>query len=154
MINKVLLIGNLGQDPEFKIFDNGKSVARFSLATNRRYQDQQGDWHTKTSWHNVVAWGNLGKRMSETLRKGSLVYVEGEILYREYKKDDETRYVTDIVANKMRRLEKVSIKSAMMPTSNDEPPGQIKNPVKEEEWPTTSNQVITPNQDLADDLPF
>ena len=120
MINKVFLIGNLGQDPETISFENGNTVTRFSIATNKRYQQNQ-DWKTKTSWHNVIAWNELGKRMSETLRKGNLVYIEGEISYREYEKDGEKRFVTDILAKVIRRLERSNVQ-VMMPSADDAQP--------------------------------
>lgn len=106
MINKVTLIGNLGQDPECRTLDNGAMVGRFSLATNENYKDKDGNWQKQTEWHNVVVWRELAERC-EKLRKGALVFVEGKISYRKYTdKDGVERNVTDIVAAIVRPLEK------------------------------------------------
>ncbi len=125
MINKVTLIGNLGADPEVRHLEGGAVVARFSLATNENYQDKEGNWQTQTEWHNVVAWRNLAERVERSLKKGMLVYVEGKISYRKYTaQDGQERYVTDIVANSIRILEKRESGEARFPPAEAMPPFQ------------------------------
>jgi single-strand DNA-binding protein len=100
--NKVQLIGNLGQNPEIRTFDNGKAVARFSLATTDSYRDATGKKITETQWHNLVAWGNLAKTVEKFLIKGSEVAVEGKLTHRAYDdKDGKKRYFTEVVMTEM-----------------------------------------------------
>ncbi|MEO6040033.1 MAG: single-stranded DNA-binding protein [Saprospiraceae bacterium] len=107
MINKVTLIGHLGMDPEIRHLENGNSVGRFSLATNENYKDKEGNWQTRTEWHNVVVWREDADRAEKMLKKGMQAFVEGKISYRKYTdKDGVERNTTDIVANTFRSLEK------------------------------------------------
>ena len=100
--NKVQLIGNLGQDPEIRSFDNGKVCARFSLATTDAYRDADGNKVTETQWHNIVAWGNLAKTIEKYLVRGSEVAVEGKLTHRSYDdKEGNKRYYTEVVMNDM-----------------------------------------------------
>ena len=100
-VNKVILIGNLGKDPEFKTFDGDKQKASFSLATSEKYSDR-----TITKWHNIVVWGKLAKVCKDYLRKGSPVAIIGKITYREYEKEGEKKYITEIVSDEMQMLGK------------------------------------------------
>ena len=106
MINKVTLIGNLGSDPEVRHLESGAVVAKFSLATNESYKDKAGEWQTQTEWHNVIMWRNLAERAERDLKKGKLVFVEGKLTHRKYEKEGQTRYITEVVANTYRLLEK------------------------------------------------
>lgn len=100
--NKVQLIGNLGQNPEVRTFDNGKAMARFSLATADSYRDASGKKITETQWHNLVAWGNLAKLVEKYLVKGSEVAVEGKLTHRSYDdKEGKKCFFTEIVMNEM-----------------------------------------------------
>ena len=100
--NKVQLIGNLGQNPEIRTFDNGKALARFSLATTDSYRDASGKKITETQWHNLVAWGNLAKTVEKYLIKGSEVAVEGKLTHRSYDdKDGKKCYFTEVVLSDM-----------------------------------------------------
>ena len=100
--NKVQLIGNLGQNPEIRTFDNGKAVARFSLATKDSYRDSNGKKVTETQWHNLVAWGNLAKIVEKYLLKGSEVAIEGKLTHKAYDdKDGKKRYFTEVVMTDM-----------------------------------------------------
>jgi len=100
--NKVQLIGNLGQDPEIRTFDNGKAVARFSLATTDSYRDAEGKKITETQWHNLIAWGNLAKIIQKYLIKGSEVAVEGKLTHRTFEdKEGKKRYFTEVVLTDM-----------------------------------------------------
>lgn len=99
-VNKVILIGNLGKDPELRYAPSGSAVANFSLATSEQWKDQEGNPQERTSWHNIVVWGKLAEIASEYLKKGRKVYVEGRIQYRDYEgKDGNKRYVTEVVVN-------------------------------------------------------
>jgi len=100
--NKVQLIGNLGQDPEIRTFDNGKAVARFSLATTDSYRDAEGKKVTETQWHNLIAWGNLAKIIQKYLIKGSEVAVEGKLTHRTFEdKEGKKRHFTEVVLTDM-----------------------------------------------------
>jgi len=101
-INKVILIGNLGKDPEVRYTPAGKAVANFSLATTERWTDRDGQRQDKVEWHTVVAWGKLGELAGQYLKKGRPVYVEGKIATRSWDdKDGSKHYKTEIVANQL-----------------------------------------------------
>jgi single-strand DNA-binding protein len=107
MVNRVILIGHLGKDPEVRYLENNVAVARFSLATNESYKDKSGEWQQTTEWHDIVVWRILAERAEKQLKKGMLVYVEGKLTHRKYTdKDGIERYATDVVANTFRILEK------------------------------------------------
>ena len=98
--NSVLLIGNLGKDPEYKTLENGKSFARVSLATNEVYRNQKGDKVTSTQWHTCVAWGKKADLMTELLHKGKEVVIKGKLTYRNYEdKEGVTRYLSEILVD-------------------------------------------------------
>ncbi|MGB0167543.1 MAG: single-stranded DNA-binding protein [Luteibaculum sp.] len=97
-INKVILVGNLGKDPEIRTLSNGSKVAKFSLATNENYKGKDGNWNERTEWHNITAWRNLAERAENTLTKGTQIYVEGKLRTSSYEKDGSTRYITEVEA--------------------------------------------------------
>ena len=92
-VNKVILIGNLGKDPEVKYTPQGTPVAKFSLATNERYKDKDGNWQDRTEWHNIVVWQRLAEIAGEYLKKGSKVYIEGRLQTRSWE-DKQTNQKT------------------------------------------------------------
>ena len=100
-INKVILIGNLGKDPEVKYTPQGTAVAKITLATNERYKDKSGNWQDRTEWHNVVLWQRLAEIAGEYLKKGGKVYIEGRLQTRSWddKQTNQKKYMTEIVAN-------------------------------------------------------
>ena len=105
MINKVILLGNVGKDPEVKYFDNESSVANFSLATSETYTNKNGEKVTNTEWHNIQAWRGLAKVVEKYVRKGDLIYIEGRIKTRSYDdKDGNKKYITEILADEMKML--------------------------------------------------
>ena len=107
-VNKVILVGRLGKDPELRSIPSGTSVAKFSLATDERFTDKNGDKQERTEWHNIVVWGKLAEICGQYLRKGKLVYIEGSIRTDSWD-DKETgvkKYRTEIVANTMQMLDK------------------------------------------------
>ncbi|MCR5887696.1 single-stranded DNA-binding protein [Hymenobacter sp. J193] len=104
-INKVILIGNLGKDPEVRHLEGGASVAHFTLATNDHYKDKQGNRVERTEWHNITAWRGLAEMAEKYLKKGHQVYIEGKLRTRQYQdKDNQTRYITEIVADEITML--------------------------------------------------
>lgn len=103
MINEVRLIGNIGSEPEIKSGATYK-MAKFSLATTSNYKGKNGEWEEKTQWHNIVVFGFGAEHIEKFAKKGTLLYVEGEIEYQQYDKNGETRYYTQIKASKVRAL--------------------------------------------------
>jgi single-strand DNA-binding protein len=105
VVNKVLLVGNLGKDPEVRFTANGRAIARFPVATSERWTDQEGNRQERTEWHNVVVWGKQAETCGQYLAKGRQVFVEGSIRSRQYDdKDGNKRYITEIVARDVRFL--------------------------------------------------
>ena len=105
--NKVQLIGNLGQDPEIVLLDNGSKLAKFSVATNETYKNGKGEKVTETQWHNVVAWGKTADIIENYLAKGKEVAIEGKLIHRSYEnKDGEKRYVSEIRCSELLMLGK------------------------------------------------
>lgn len=103
--NRVMLIGNLGHDPESKKLESGKRVARFTIATSDTYKNGDGQKVTETTWHNIVAWNALADFASKYLKKGGQVCLEGRISYRSYEdKTGVTKYITEIIANELLSL--------------------------------------------------
>lgn len=105
--NKVQLIGNLGNDPEMVILENGNKLAKFSVATNETYKNTDGEKVTDTQWHNVVAWGKTAEIVENYLVKGKEVVIEGKLISRSYEtKEGEKRYITEIKCNELLMLGK------------------------------------------------
>ena len=104
-VNKVILVGNLGKDPEVRHLEGGVSVAHFTLATNEYYKDKQGTRVERTEWHNISAWRGLADMADKYLKKGQQVYIEGKLRTRQYQdKDQQTRYITEIIADEISML--------------------------------------------------
>lgn len=104
-VNKVILVGNLGKDPELRYTPSGTAVATFSLATTERFKDRDGNRQEKTEWHNIVAWRQLAEICGKYLHKGKQVYIEGKIQTRSYDdRDGNKRYTTEIVVDQMQML--------------------------------------------------
>lgn len=130
-VNKALILGNLGKDPEVRHLESGKAVANFSLATSEAYNNKQGDKVTNTEWHNIVLWSPLAEIAEKYLKKGNQVYIEGKITTRSYDdKDGVTRYVTEVVGRDLTLL------------SNNNAPSEA-----------ASNSPIGETEEV-DDLPF
>ncbi len=103
-VNKLILIGNLGGDPELKHTPSGQSVCQFSLATNETWKDKAGTKQERVEWTTIVAWGALGENCAKYLKKGRQVYVEGRKQTRTYEKDGTTKYFTECVAHEVQFL--------------------------------------------------
>lgn len=106
-LNKVLLIGNLGKDPEVQTLEGNIKVAKFSLATTEGYKDDKGQHHTQTEWHSIVLWRGLAELAEKYLKKGSMVHIEGKNRTRSYEdKQGVKRYVTEVVGEEIILLDK------------------------------------------------
>ena len=105
--NKVSLIGNLGNNPEVKVFESGKKMVRLSLATSENYKNTNGEKVEETQWHNLVAWGKTADIAEKYLQKGSELAIEGRLTYRSYEdKNGEKKYITEIIVNELMMLGK------------------------------------------------
>jgi single-strand DNA-binding protein len=151
MVNRVILIGNLGKDPEVRTLESGAKVAKFSIATNENYKDREGNWQTVTEWHDVVAWRIQAEKAEQTLKKGFPVYVEGKLTTRTYQdQDGNNRRITEVVAQYIRSLarkEDGGGYSNNMPDSSDEPPFTNTNT-------GDSKEPAVMEESADDDLPF
>jgi len=104
-VNKVILVGNLGKDPEVRYLDNGVAVANFSLATTENYKNKEGERVSQTEWHNIVLWRGLAEIAEKYLVKGASIYIEGKIKTRKWEdKEGVTRYSTEILGENMTML--------------------------------------------------
>ena len=129
-VNKVILVGNLGKDPEVKYLDSGIAVANFSLATTENYKNKEGERVSQTEWHNIVLWRGLAEVAEKYLKKGSSIYIEGRIRTRKWEDDDgKTRYNTEILGVNMTML-------------GGKP------------QPENKNEDLTSSENDEDDLPF
>ncbi|MCB0491587.1 MAG: single-stranded DNA-binding protein [Cyclobacteriaceae bacterium] len=142
-VNKVILVGRLGKDPEVRHLENGASVANFSMATSETYKDKTtGERKEITEWHNIVLWRGLADVASKYLHKGDMVYIEGKLRTRSWEKDNVTRYTTEIVGDNMTML---SAKSSGGGSSDYSPSSATSAP--------GGNTDYKPS-DSSDDLPF
>jgi single-strand DNA-binding protein len=106
-LNKAMIIGNLGRDPEMRYTPNGQAVTQFTVAVNRNYKGQDGEWQEETEWFRIVVWGQQAERAAENLRKGNKVYIEGRLQTRQWEdQSGQKRYTTELVANQVTNLER------------------------------------------------
>lgn len=137
-LNKVMLIGNVGKEPEIRHLENDSIVASFTLATAERYKDKNGEWQEQTEWHNIVCWRALAERVEKYVKKGSQLFVEGKIRTNNWvDKEGQKRYSVEILADTIQLLGKRTESPAT---------------------PQSIQQIVAPseasNEDLPDDLPF
>jgi single-strand DNA-binding protein len=142
-LNKAMIIGRLGQDPEVRYTQSNTAVATMSVATTERYKDRNGELQENTEWHRVVAWGRTAEVCQQYLKKGSLVYFEGPIQTREWEdKDGQKRYTTEIKALNMQMLDsRGSSGSSSQPERNNKPAA-------------ATVDIDESFDDMDDDLPF
>jgi single-strand DNA-binding protein len=120
-INKVILIGNLGKDPEVRYLDSGVAVANLSIATSENYKNKDGERVTQTEWHDIVLWRGLAEVAEKYLKKGSSVYVEGKLRTNKWvDKDENTRYKTEILAEKLTMLGKSNSQESSVENSSED----------------------------------
>lgn len=143
-LNKAMIIGRLGQDPDVRYTQSNTAVANLSVATSERYKDKQGEWKENTEWHRVVAWGRLAEICQEYLKKGSQVYIEGPIQTRKWEdKEGRTRYTTEIKALTMTMLDSKGSDGGEAP------------PKPDNAQQVSSSVDLNDNfDDIDDDLPF
>jgi len=103
-VNKVIILGRLGKDPEVRFMPNGESVANFSIATSEKWKDKSGEKQEKTEWHNCIAYRKLAEIIGEYVKKGSQLYIEGKLQTRSWEKDGVKRYSTEIIVDEMKML--------------------------------------------------
>jgi single-strand DNA-binding protein len=132
-VNKVILIGNLGKDPEVRHLENGASVANFSLATSETYKDRtSGERKTITDWHNIVLWRGLAEIAEKYLKKGSKIYIEGKLRTRSYEdQNGQTRYVTEVVGDELTMLDKAPENAGNPNIPQNESPEKMDAPSKD-----------------------
>lgn len=136
-VNKVILIGNLGKDPEVRHLENGAAVANFPIATTESYKDKNGNRQDQTEWHNIVLWRGLAEIAEKYLRKGNQIYIEGKLRSRSWEdKEGNTRYITEVVGDNMTMLGGRPSEQSNTP-SND-----------------NNKETNIPQEDESDDLPF
>ena len=143
-VNKAIILGNLGRDPELRYTQNGTAVANFSIATTERWNDRDGQRQEHTEWHRVVAWGKLAEICGQYLTKGKQIYIEGSIRTRQWEdRDGNTRYTTEIRANNMLMLGRAGDSDFV-----DQPPMDQPSPAGDA-GPDAVTDAVT-----DDDIPF
>lgn len=144
-VNKVILIGRLGKDPEVRKINATTTVCNFPLATNESYKNQDGSYTEQTEWHNIVMWRGVAERAERILKKGSTIFVEGKLRTRSWEdKENHKRYTTEIVVENFQLLDKREPGSTAAPSNGGEQ--------KQGSETTASESIAEPNFD--DDLPF
>jgi len=154
-LNKVILIGRLGKDPEVLSFENGSKKMTVTLATSERYRDREGNWSEQTEWHNLVAWGALAQDIADKRRnyaKGDLMYIEGKIKSRQYvDSQNNTRYITEIIVDKMMNIGQLRQQGGMQQDGGAKP---NYNPVEAtQKVQPFAPDTMTPDE-AENDLPF
>jgi single-strand DNA-binding protein len=133
-VNKVILIGNLGKDPELKFLPSGVPMAKFPIATSEKFKDSEGNQQEHTEWHNIVLWRRLAEIANEYLKKGSPVYIEGKIQTRSWKDENEVKqYMTEIVGLQIQLLGKREDSAAGGPPKDYSEPSDKKETLEDED---------------------
>lgn len=146
-VNKAILIGHLGGNPELRYTASGQAVANFSMATNEVFNDKEGNKQERTTWHKVVAWGKLAEICGEYLTKGKMVYIEGTIQHSKWEdREGNTRWTTEIVARQMQMLGQVGERSGH--TFSDQVPSE------KEGGDATGMNFNEESVSTDDDIPF
>jgi single-strand DNA-binding protein len=143
-VNKVILVGRLGKDPEVRNLENGASVANFTMATSETYKDRvTGEKKEITDWHNIVLWRGLAEIAQKYLHKGDMVYIEGKMRTRSWEKDGVTRYTTEVIGDNMTMLSTQRSGGSGNPSSEGGYSGTAK-----------SQESYSADSSGTDDLPF
>ena len=144
-VNRVILIGNLGKDPDVITFDNGVKKASFSLATTESYKNKEGNRVDQTEWHNIVMWRGLADIAERFLHKGNTIYIEGKLRTRSWEQDGVKKYITEVFTDNMTMLGSKQRDSNEIPAEIAAKQPQVNNTIKEAETETPAPE---------DDLPF
>lgn len=143
MINKVILVGNVGADPEVRTLDNGVKMARIRVATTERiFHKDKNEYTTLTDWHNITVWRNLADVVDKYIRKGSQLYIEGKLRTREYDKNGVKCFATEIIADEIKMLGKREVSTP----SGSQPQRQVATSV--------SDYPMPPMPDIDNEMPF
>ncbi len=150
-INKVILVGNVGKDPEVHYIESNVAVARFPFATSETYRSKDGEKITTTEWHNIVFWRGLAEVVDKFVKKGSQLYIEGKIRTRSYDdREGNKRYITEIIGDNMQLLGKKSDNVSQGESSTYSPSKSTTN----EKAGQIPDEPVTQGTDEPDDLPF
>ena len=157
-VNLVILVGNLGQDPEVRYMPNGNAVANFTVATSESWQDQQGQKQERTEWHRIVMYRKLAEIAGQYLRKGSKVYLEGKLQTREWQdQQGQKRYTTEIVADEMQMLDSkqdgASYLGAQAQQAAQQRPPQ-RQTATQQGYAAARSAPMAPPPDYDDNIPF
>ena len=148
-VNKVILVGNLGKDPEVQYLESGTCVAKFPMATTESYKDKAGNRVDQTEWHNIVLWRGLAEIAEKYLKKGSALYLEGKIKTRSWDdKDGNKKYITEIVGDNFIMLDKKGTEGSDFDGMSSSDSMSVSSPVASQEASATTTA------DTSDDLPF
>lgn len=144
-VNKAILVGRLGKDPDVRHLESGAAVANFPIATSETYKDKNGNKVEQTEWHNIVLWRGLAEIAEKYLQKGKMVYIEGKLRTRSWEKDGVTRYTTEVVGDQMTMLDSKGGDSQSSGDSNEYPANK--------QAAAAPSQTPDTNSEM-DDLPF
>jgi single-strand DNA-binding protein len=155
-VNKVILMGNLGRDPEVRFMPNGDAVCNFSIATTDTWKDKAGERQEKTEWHNIVMYRRLAEIAGEYLKKGRPVYLEGRLQTRKWQtKEGQDRYTTEVIADSMQML---GGRDGPAPAQESQPSSQPEARDEFDQTPSRNNQSGSSNSssfdEFEDDIPF
>ncbi|MFO7878756.1 MAG: single-stranded DNA-binding protein [Bacteroidota bacterium] len=163
MINKVILLGNIGKDPDINYIQPDVPLAKFPLATDESFKRRDGQWEDRTEWHNIIAWRGLAKYVENSIKKGMQVFVEGKIQTRKYEdQNGQERYITQIVAESIRISNKRGLGDNMPADNTQGQAGQQQPPENQQQQNTTAKQAppaenndpFGNDEQTDDDLPF
>ena len=153
MVNKITLIGNLGQDPDCRILESGIAVCRFSMATSESYKDDTGEWKTVTTWHSVKAFRKTAENVKNLLKKGSTVYCEGKMAYTEYTSKEGVKKIdAHVVLNEFKLMDKKE--KSDTPQQAEPKPQPQQRPVETANFDTVPEKTTLDVIEPTDDLPF
>ena len=149
-VNKVILLGNVGKDPEVKVLPSGQPVANFSIATSERYKDQQGNWQDRTEWHNMTAYGKLAEIVRDYVKKGNKLYTEGRLTTRSWddKESGKKVYRTEIVVGD------ISLLSGRGEDGGQSGSSQRSNTAGFDQRPSGGDDYAHSTEITDDDIPF
>ncbi|MFO7790368.1 MAG: single-stranded DNA-binding protein [Bacteroidota bacterium] len=160
MINKVILLGNVGKDPDINYIQPDVPLAKFPLATDESFKRQDGEWEKRTEWHNVVAWRNTAKYVENRIKKGMQVYVEGKIQTRKYEdQNGQEKYITQIVAQVLRISNKRGLdddyqQNQQTPADTSADTGKKPDNTPQDQGQDTNEDPFGGENNENDDLPF